>query len=302
MQPLNYCRQLRQAIERGEVISLDSAYMNGRDNGLPGDFEESLFISGDYIGDFVRQMDSSVKFILPNNAICSTDEKGRGLLGQKQIRQPYKTICLEYSHDIPKNERMRSSKRIVLASEIEHDGVTASILCAASYMDHFCKWFIEPRLALPHIIKEKSDSDNPAAGLDMKYIAFPVYPILNCMTEKEQHVVMDSAAKEVAAYYSFINVASCSNVEFTPASGCDRASMKKRRALGFDEYKVLMVSNHIRAKGEDRGGSHASPREHLRRGHIRRIDDGRRVWVNATVVCAGSAGRITKDYAIKGAK
>lgn len=43
----------------------------------------------------------------------------------------------------------------------------------------------------------------------------------------------------------------------------------------------------------------ASPREHLRRGHIRRLEDGRKFWINAAVVAAGNGGKIHKDYGIR---
>ena len=47
-------------------------------------------------------------------------------------------------------------------------------------------------------------------------------------------------------------------------------------------------------------GHHRSPREHLRRGHIRRLADGRRIWVNAAIVGAGKGvGVVSKDYALR---
>jgi hypothetical protein len=39
--------------------------------------------------------------------------------------------------------------------------------------------------------------------------------------------------------------------------------------------------------------THRSPREHLRRGHIRIYQSGRRIWVNSTLVNAGVGGRIS---------
>jgi hypothetical protein len=47
------------------------------------------------------------------------------------------------------------------------------------------------------------------------------------------------------------------------------------------------------------GGSHCSPREHLRRGHIRRIAGNRCVWVNSCVVAAGSRFGVSKDYTMR---
>lgn len=47
------------------------------------------------------------------------------------------------------------------------------------------------------------------------------------------------------------------------------------------------------------GGSHASPCEHVRRGHLRTYKSGKQVWINGTTINKGSkSGRVEKDYAI----
>lgn len=46
------------------------------------------------------------------------------------------------------------------------------------------------------------------------------------------------------------------------------------------------------------GGTHASPRLHLRRGHIRQYAPGKYTWVEACVVGNKQAGMVAKDYAL----
>lgn len=64
-------------------------------------------------------------------------------------------------------------------------------------------------------------------------------------------------------------------------------------------YKVLVVdpgnTKSVRGGGK---GTHASPRVHLRRGHIRRLPKGN-IWVNAAVVGDKSKGMVVKDYAVR---
>ena len=75
---------------------------------------------------------------------------------------------------------------------------------------------------------------------------------------------------------------------------------KKREAKGkvpFFTYKVLTLKPSKRSSGEGLGGTHASPRVHLRRGHIRRLPD-KRIWVNGCVVGDKSKGMVVKDYAV----
>ena len=50
---------------------------------------------------------------------------------------------------------------------------------------------------------------------------------------------------------------------------------------------------------ESKGGTHASPRLHERRGHLRRLKTGKNVWVKSCKVGDASKGAIFHDYAIK---
>lgn len=52
-------------------------------------------------------------------------------------------------------------------------------------------------------------------------------------------------------------------------------------------------------RSEHKGGTHASPRLHDRRGHLRRLKSGKNVWVKAHKVGDASKGAVFHDYAIK---
>jgi hypothetical protein len=92
----------------------------------------------------------------------------------------------------------------------------------------------------------------------------------------------------------------CSNVE--TADNPAQAALNKKRAKSGKypvlEYKTLVLKiDRLRTSGQTDGGSHASPRVHLRRGHVRQLETGRRVWVQACVV-GSTNGMILKDYRI----
>ena len=108
--------------------------------------------------------------------------------------------------------------------------------------------------------------------------------------------------RELLVPLHFLNALSCANVH-VERDLPKKAGKKINSALPFDTYHVLTIDvpGHAGAVGSPTGG-HRSPREHLRRGHIRRLEGGRRIWVNATVVAAGrGAGVVTKDYALRAA-
>ena len=81
-----------------------------------------------------------------------------------------------------------------------------------------------------------------------------------------------------------------------------RSINEKRKRKGKSlllDYHVLKVDGEVwnsEAAG-DRDALHGS-RSHLRRGHIRRLSDGRRTWVRAAYVHGRVDGFVTKDYEV----
>ena len=106
---------------------------------------------------------------------------------------------------------------------------------------------------------------------------------------------------ESHAIVSLIEVLSCKNV-FTETVHAPAALNKKRESKGktpLFEYKVLVLDPEEKHTPclKDTSGTHASPRVHLRRGHIRRLPQ-RNIWVNAAVVGSRKAGMLMKDYSV----
>lgn len=63
-------------------------------------------------------------------------------------------------------------------------------------------------------------------------------------------------------------------------------------------YKTLVIGEAKRRGHGTRGGTHASPRSHLRRGFYRTSKNGVRHWVSATMVKGDTPGFVHKDYQI----
>ena len=114
-------------------------------------------------------------------------------------------------------------------------------------------------------------------------------------------VLLDSR-DEVMALIGACTVLNCANVrteDVLPSAALN----KKRQAHGkqpFFTYKVLQLGDgQGAAAGMSPGGTHASPRMHLRRGHVRVLPDKRTVWVRNSMVNTGSTqGLVKKDYAL----
>lgn len=109
---------------------------------------------------------------------------------------------------------------------------------------------------------------------------------------------------EIRALLELCEALTCSNVS-TENLQEGNARINERRVregkLPIYETKVLTIEV---PREQTRASSHLhtdrnSPRQHLRRGHIRMLKD-RRIWVNSCVVGRPEHGRIDKSYAVIG--
>jgi len=74
----------------------------------------------------------------------------------------------------------------------------------------------------------------------------------------------------------------------------NRRKMAQGKSPTYTWHTVIIEPSQI--KREHQGGTHTSPRQHDRRGHLRRLRSGKNVWVRACVVGDASKGGVFKDY------
>ena len=234
---------------------------------------------------------------------CYDDKEFKALDETAELRLPYPYIALEYHTNghqrdldepigymdgVPQYESsdfISAPKRVIYARE--RQGYI--VVTIAFWTRHDAVWRVLPECGLPSI-----------GYLDRGKPTFGGRPALKVAFE-DKRVPMSDYMDELGALLCFLNILQCSNVHIERSeSARNRKKAKLKDALPFDTYHVLTIDvPNISGIGNATGG-HRSPREHLRRGHIRRLSDGRRVWVNATVVCAGrGAGVVTKDYEVR---
>lgn len=63
------------------------------------------------------------------------------------------------------------------------------------------------------------------------------------------------------------------------------------------EWRTVVIEPK-QARRESLGGTHASPRLHDRRGHLRRLRNGKNVWVKACKVGKAELGAVFHDYEV----
>ena len=110
---------------------------------------------------------------------------------------------------------------------------------------------------------------------------------------------------EAAVTMELCEALTCTNVDIATIQSV-RPSVNERRTrdgkLPLYDIRTLEIVPRSSGKPEMAAAGYscidrASPRQHLRRGHIRRLDSGRNIWVSACSV--GERGRIDKIYSVK---
>jgi len=224
---------------------------------------------------------ASQKFLLPENGRLYDDPEYRARDETEALHLPYPFIALEYTRrgELESGDRERCSKAILFARQ--RDDFIA--LMPINWIDSQGLWVPFPEAAIPRV--GYLDRSHPLQGgrtAVRVQVQHPQFPVSDYMDE-------------VGALLCLLNVLHCQNVHVERSQ--PKKSGRVKSALPFDSYHILTIDVPRTGTGASTG-AHRSPREHLRRGHIRRLDD-RRIWVNATVVGAGrGAGVVTKDYAI----
>lgn len=265
IEPLNYCRQIMiLARNRAEATLVSRA-----------EREQSL-----------RLMDlcaASQKFLLPYGGHILDDRELRALDDSFPLRLPHTFIALEFLEHLEGDGQRVQAKRVVFAREDKDD----IFILPFAWLPQHGEWATAPTLRLP----KTGYLDRSVKGETGFFAA--------CVGGAETRDQVKH--NDVSVLLSFCNALQCSNVG-TERIEPRRPGKKAKNGLPFDTYHVLTIDVARRGSGSNgtAGGTHRSPREHLRRGHIVRPEGRRPYWRNATVVNAGKcAGRIEKDYRVR---
>ncbi len=108
--------------------------------------------------------------------------------------------------------------------------------------------------------------------------------------------------RELAQWlFVFLSALNCANVrrlEERPPEKLQKARARRGKAPLFSTWTLQLDLENRMVSRTDLGGTHASPRLHLRRGHPRQYAPDKWCWVDPHVV--GSAhGLVHKDYAAR---
>ena len=235
---------------------------------LTGDNENTP----DDLRTIIRQLKYSVVFNLPHGGYLTIDPKvsSRNCDFENISKPPFESVFIQFSNDI-------NMFGVLVHYNPETDVHIGMIFFA---MRGAKEWY-----SLPYgfCVKDKITYE-------------PVYLNRHYDAENEDH--KHTATFCMCVYNDFLTALSCRNIEQSIIQKCDKALNARRVNKGklpLYEERILTIKVNAKQGIGARTGAHESPRQHLRRGHIRRLESGN-IWVNACVVGSSEKGVIKKSY------
>ena len=242
----------------------------------------------------LHNIKNSEKFMLPDGGIIHADSNLRAL-SNDLLRLPYPCIALEYFTTdeglVPEgNSHVPRTILVVCENKPDHNWPCDYItIWEIVYVTKHKLWGLYSVTTLPVSGWRKEENN-------VLLIHHRSLRIGDLVTGEVKH--NPEAMQAMYPVLNFLNVLQCQNIKMEKLPPRKTLSgQNKRCKLPFDSYHVLTVpAVRSQNSGPHTCGNHSSPREHLRRGHIRRYQDGKQIWVNATVVNPGVGGKISKSY------
>ena len=288
---------------------------------------------------FLNPIKNSVHFALPDTGVIFDDEYRGIRGEEVRLPFPSITLeyYFPYGNGQLEKDHIWSSKRLILATEYTSEQVALEYpeydfdfgepdmmwiaVYGASFFPEDGLWAVEPfGWLMPsawdrQFVKKNGETvfaqrfQDSRDGVGVNGYAIPLLKsILEKVHEAEGKTGLNSCLKDIgnetAGLLELCEALSCSNVHHRPIENIDPAVNQRRIRDGkvpLYETRTLWIDvpNFDNVSVEWQGGTHRSPRQHLRRGHIRNLQSGKKVWVNATVVGSRDNGVINKAYGIK---
>jgi hypothetical protein len=286
--------------------------------------------------DLIQKFDRAVHFIMPDEGIEFEDN----VLDESDFdKTPFPLLTIETVRRVNDNpntpsiifvERYKKELFIKrhLQGLIQFNTLDALKSTSSEWVIHQISfiydeedstWFCHP-VSIINIIDEqfkystlKSDPQSPPNKSHR--ITHPLFSdqlkeisaSLNALEQKKYiDDMLHNHAIDRCLYLNFLQAALCQNVviESVEPTVDSQKKGRVRSKTPPPSYVRKILTLDIpptRVEQAHQGGTHRSPRPHLRRGHVRTYKSGKRVWVEAMHINKDKEGFVEKSYALRNA-
>ena len=231
------------------------------------------------------------RFLLPEEGVVLSRDVTHL---QAPVRLPYPCVVLEFLWD--------AHATIIVAEEATPYGLPGAPdePCIAVYgFDQYAVPEIQTRIWAPRYVMLWIHLSGHPVDQNGHVRITPFDLATEAPLSQDEYKKWGGEGQAAFSVLSLIQALQCCNVTTETIHPSEALNKKRIRnnKLPFVEYKILTLTRN-RYDSASQGGHHASPRQHLRRGHIRRLADTRTVWVSQCVVGNSNKGVIVKDYQV----
>lgn len=254
-----------------------------------------------------RIQSNGIHFQLPHGGYVLPAAEDEVYIDTDILRPPYPVTVLEYPEGGGelRSDEEPSTKRLVVAVD-EADSV---VLFPAYYSDNRDMWtppVLYWRFKYGHrfsLSRTKPKDLQDESGLTYGECWPGLVRQLGAAMTLEEYAAMDirNINQELSVYMDMCMALAEYETEFTEhRPDANQAKLRRLRSKPpLLTYKVITITGKKKAASEAKGGTHASPVAHLRRGHWRHYKSGKRAWIEPMMV-NGKDGMVVKDYKVEG--
>ena len=227
------------------------------------------------------------KIIIEKDFKPPADTWIEAFIEEGKINLPFPKICViaGYLHDVPELSGSSVNRFSFYTVSQDYNGILISaFLCAHEN---------SPLHVASIRLEVSADRDNQVLGI------YPVIPQSQAgwMDDEMIYVISDSVLRAIymMTYHTgeaYISVPTPREIEV------NQKKLRKNKAPVI-EFRLISITGKEQPKTPSTTHeTHASPRQHWRRGHWRTYKSGKRAWVEPMLVGDEANGKIIKDYAV----
>jgi hypothetical protein len=245
----------------------------------------------------------SEKFLLPANGELIASEEYREAYFDL-LHLPFPVVALEIPVTKTDGASGCQPSKSLLLAWTRASGSQWVDVCDADDAIHFTEmvyadgsWRIRPGYCgfSPSGLDFRGDKTVGWAGAS----AFPEF-FADCTKDEVRSELQGMFGSGFNAIVEFCVTVNCENVaqeRIDPTNVLNQKRLSKGKTPFFS-YRHLRIPSPKFA-GDAHGGTHATPRLHLRRGHLRRLSNGKVTWVRHAMVGSAELGVAAKDYLVR---
>lgn len=257
----------------------------------------------------VRLLQRAARFSLPENGAL-LDLKGYRSEFSEMLRLPYPSLTLEFRTTRPPEPgQIKSSRSIILCWQgdhqtpfrIETEPQEVIYFTNIWFDDEQGEWEPSPVAWGFRPADLRTDPDNGISVDGFHHFPCHVEAYDKLRNEHGEEWLDADLARSFEPLLEFCLTVNCQNVQMRAVAPPVKLNAKrvKKGKLPLDSYHVLVLPGAEREESLGGESNPQGPRAHWRRGHIRRLGDGRVIWIRHALVGNREQGAVRKEYRVE---